>query len=100
MRMTHATAMILQALEAGHRYGFEIIDAVGVRSGTVYPVLRRLEEQGLVRSRWEDVTVARDESRPPRKYYELTDAAAPMLERARDRFPYTGTIPDREPSRA
>lgn len=87
MRMTHATARVLQALEAGCRYGFEIIESTRVRSGTVYPLLRRLEESGLVRSRWEDIDVAREESRPARKYYELTDRAAPALAAATERFP-------------
>ena len=88
-RMTYPTAMVLQALERGHRYGFDIIEATGVRSGTVYPLLRRLEEGGLVRSRWEPVSRARSDRRPPRKYYELTPKAAPLLERARARFPAT-----------
>ncbi len=99
-RMTYSTSMVLQALESGHCYGFEIIDAVGVRSGTVYPLLRRLEEARLVRSRWEAVAVARSSNRPPRKYYELTSAAEPVLALARQRFPAPHLSPDGERSRA
>jgi DNA-binding PadR family transcriptional regulator len=84
---------VLQALDAGCRHGFEIIEAVGVRSGTVYPVLRRLEEQGLVKSRWEPVREARDAGRPPRRYYELTRAADSLLERAREAFPADRHLP-------
>lgn len=91
MRMTYATAMVLQALDAGHRYGFDIIEAVGVRSGTVYPILRRLEDAGLVRSAWEPVEVSRSSQRPPRKYYELTDTAPELVAAARRRFP-TGPL--------
>jgi DNA-binding PadR family transcriptional regulator len=87
VRMTYATALVLEALDRGHAYGFDIIDATGLRSGTVYPLLRRLEEARLVRSKWERVTEARRENRPPRKYYELQPAAAPVLEEARARFP-------------
>ncbi len=87
MRVTYATAMVLQALAAGHRYGFDIIDAVGVRSGTVYPILRRLGEAGMVRSSWEPVAVSRSSQRPPRKYYELTETAESLVAAARDRFP-------------
>ena len=87
IRMTYAAALVLEALDRGHVYGFEIIDATRLRSGTVYPLLRRLEEAGLVRSRWEKVAEARRESRPPRKYYELREAAAPVLAAARTRFP-------------
>jgi DNA-binding PadR family transcriptional regulator len=85
--MTYAAAMVLQALERGYRYGFDIVEATGVRSGTVYPILRRLEEAKLVRSKWEPVTVARASHRPPRKYYEVTAAAHDLLATARARFP-------------
>lgn len=87
IRMTYATALVLEALDQGHEYGFDIIDATRLRSGTVYPLLRRLEEVGLVRSKWERVGEARRENRPTRKYYELRPAAAPVLEAAHERFP-------------
>ena len=87
IRMTYATALVLEALDQGHEYGFDIIDVTGIRSGTVYPLLRRFEDAKLVRSKWESVAIARAENRPPRKYYELTEAAGPMLQAARDRFP-------------
>ena len=87
MRMTYATAMVLQALDGGSRHGFDIIDATGLRSGTVYPLLRRLEDAGLVKSSCEAVAVARSSNRPPRKYYRLTTASDPMLLSARKRFP-------------
>ncbi len=87
IRLTYATALVLEALDQGYAYGFDIIDATPLRSGTVYPLLRRLEEVGLVRSKWEGVGTARKENRPPRKYYELQAAAAPVLEAARARFP-------------
>ena len=82
-RMTYATAVVLLALDRGYRYGFDIIDATGLGSGTVYPLLRRLEETRLIKSKWEHVAIARS----PRKYYELTPAADSVVELARDRFP-------------
>ena len=87
IRMTYASAMVLQALDRGSRHGFDIIDATRLRSGTVYPLLRRFEDASLVRSEWEDVEIARGENRPPRKYYELTSAAQPMVDLARSRYP-------------
>ncbi len=86
-RMTYPTALVLQALDRGHRYGFDIIDVTRLRSGTVYPLLRRLEEAGLVRSKWERVAIARSDNRPPRKYYELTDAGEELVALAEQRFP-------------
>ena len=72
MRLTYPTTLVLQALLQGHHHGFDIMDATGLPSGTVYPILRRLDAEGYVRSRWEKEGVARREQRPPRRYYELT----------------------------
>jgi PadR family transcriptional regulator PadR len=74
VRITYPTALVLHALFAGHHHGFDIMDATGLPSGTVYPILRRLEAEGCTRSRWEKEGVARREQRPPRRYYELTAA--------------------------
>jgi DNA-binding PadR family transcriptional regulator len=72
MRLTQPTALVLQALLAGRHHGFDIMEATGLPSGTVYPILRRLDAEGLVRSRWESQAVAQRDQRPPRRYYELT----------------------------
>ena len=53
--------------------------ATGLPSGTVYPILRRLDAEGCVRSKWEKEGVARREQRPPRRYYELTGAGKRLL---------------------
>lgn len=80
--MTQASALILQALAADYRYGFDVMDATGLASGTVYPVLRRLEEARLVRGRWEDGPTAHRGGRPQRRLYELTRAGEEMLPEA------------------
>ena len=87
MRLTRPTALVLVALSRGLRHGFDVVDATGLESGTVYPILRRLDDAGCVRSRWEPVTHAREEGRPPRRYYELTGAGAAMLRDALARHP-------------
>ena len=84
--MTYQTALVLEALAAGRHHGFDIMDATDLPSGTIYPILRRLDEEGLVRSRWEKDTVARREQRPPRRYYELTAAGETRLAEARARY--------------
>jgi PadR family transcriptional regulator, regulatory protein PadR len=84
--MTYQTALVLEALAAGRHYGWDVMDATDLPSGTVYPILRRIEEDGLVRARWERDGVARREQRPPRRYYELTPAGAVRLGEARARF--------------
>ncbi|MGD8867203.1 MAG: PadR family transcriptional regulator [Gemmatimonadales bacterium] len=70
---------VLQAVAHGYRYGFDIMDATGIPSGTVYPALNRLERNGLLRSRWEAASVAHVEKRPPRRYYSITAAGADVL---------------------
>ena len=86
MNYTIPTALILEALERGARHGFEIMDAVGLPSGTVYPALRRLEHEGLIASAWEDAALAADEQRPARRYYEINEFGAGYLAEARKRF--------------
>ena len=70
---------VLAAISQGIRYGFDIMDAAELPSGTVYPVLGRLERDGYVRSKWESHAVAQREKRPPRRYYEITAAGSRTL---------------------
>lgn len=77
---------VLQALAQGHRFGFDIMDVTHLPSGTVYPALRRLESQGLVRSDWETDKEARDNARPRRRYYELTSTGKAQLADADSRY--------------
>lgn len=93
MNLTLPTTLVLQALAVGHQYGFDIMDATGLPSGTVYPVLRRLEKEGLVQADWEDAQVARDEQRPPRRYYALTPSGEALLVTARARYRMPRQIP-------
>jgi PadR family transcriptional regulator, regulatory protein PadR len=84
--LSYTVAVILQALDNGYQYGFDIMDVTGLPSGTVYPALRRLEEAGHVRSKWEKHTIAQQELRPPRKYYELTKEGREALAEALQRY--------------
>jgi PadR family transcriptional regulator, regulatory protein PadR len=88
--MTHATALVLRALATGHTHGFDIMEVSGLPSGTVYPVLRRLERAEKVRSSWEDQSRARDAGRPRRRVYHLTAAGERVAARAADRLADAG----------
>ena len=92
IRMTHSTAMVLQALANGHAYGFEIMDNTGLPGGTIYPALRRIEAAGLVDSEWEEGGIAQQEGRPARKYYRLTNAGSDALQEAAQRFRIVGLM--------
>ncbi|HLK35040.1 MAG TPA: helix-turn-helix transcriptional regulator, partial [Terriglobales bacterium] len=70
---------------AAHHYGFDVMDVTGLPSGTVYPALRRLEQERLIVSRWEESSTAKQ--RPARKYYRLTRAGSTALHSLQQRYP-------------
>jgi PadR family transcriptional regulator len=77
---------VLGAVSRAVRYGFDIMDATGLPSGTVYPVLGRLERDGYVRSKWESQVLAQREKRPPRRYYEITASGARVLAESAEHY--------------
>ena len=87
VKLSHTAAIILQAIHAGHVYGFSVMEMTGLPSGTVYPALRRLERDGLIRSNWEPQSAADAELRPLRKYYKVTRSGKATLEASLKRYP-------------
>ncbi|QNK80503.1 PadR family transcriptional regulator [Nakamurella sp. PAMC28650] len=72
--MTLSTQAVLRALLTDptcERYGLEISAATGLPSGTLHPILARIEHLGWVESDWESI-VPQKEGRPRRRYYRLT----------------------------
>jgi DNA-binding PadR family transcriptional regulator len=64
--------MLLTALVREPRewqYGYELSKITGLKSGTLYPILIRLSEQGLLQTAWRD---SEEPGRPPRHIYRLT----------------------------
>ena len=86
-RLTYPTALVIGAVARGFRYGFDVSDVTGLPSGTVYPILRRLEDAGALRSRWEEARLAQAEQRPPRRYYTVTANGAKLVREAHARYP-------------
>jgi PadR family transcriptional regulator, regulatory protein PadR len=87
-RMTLPTQLVLRAMLADpsqEMYGLQICAEAGLPSGTIHPILARLEGLGWLESRWEDAS-PREEGRPRRRYYALTaggtEAARTALARA------------------
>lgn len=65
------------------RYGYELRQALAekgmaIEEGTLYPLLRRLETQGLLHSEW------RTEDGPPRRYYSLNANGRKLLSKLTD----------------
>src|SRR5215510_155476 len=91
--LSYGSAAILHAVASGRQFGFDIMEATGLTSGTVYPALERLESRGLVKSRWESEAAAHREGRPARRYFTLTAAGATALKAALDRYKALRPIP-------
>ncbi len=75
--------LVLKLLELEPKYGYQLISELKEKSngifllkeGTLYPILYRLEEEGLVASQWSEAKG----KRPPRKYYVITKAGEGTL---------------------
>ncbi len=72
--------LVLQVLSDEETYGYELVTRLtdrglaGISTGTVYPVLNRLEKEGLLGSR-----LVASSAGPARKYYGITDQGAAAL---------------------
>ena len=75
-RPSPQTLLVLEALArepSGWRHGYDIAHETGLRSGTLYPVLIRLADRGMLEARWEDGA----EPRGPRRHlYRITAEGA------------------------
>lgn len=74
IRFTVAVAKVVSALlEApdADRYGLDLIRTTGLPSGTVYPILERLQRAGWLTAHWEPIDPGMA-GRPARRYYRLT----------------------------
>jgi DNA-binding PadR family transcriptional regulator len=91
--LSMSAVVVLDAVARRIRHGFDIMDATGLPSGTVYPILGRLERDGYVRSRWESQTIALREKRPPRRYYEVTAGGAKALVQSIEHYRTLGGRP-------
>jgi PadR family transcriptional regulator PadR len=74
IQITTAVAKVLAAFvedPATDRYGLDLMRVTGLPSGTLYPILVRLQRAGWVDAHWEDVDPAAA-GRPARRYYAMT----------------------------
>ena len=73
------TLLDILAAEAGWLHGYSLMKATGLASGTLYPLLIRLADEGLVEPRWQEPV----KGRPPRHAYRITVAGLRRLAEAR-----------------
>jgi DNA-binding PadR family transcriptional regulator len=77
-RPSQQTVAVLQALAddpAVWRYGYELGRQVNLKAGSLYPILMRLSDRGLLESTWETDP---PQGRPPRHLYRLTSAGTEL----------------------
>ena len=90
-RFSRQTAALLAAMAAGHdawHHGYELAKQTGLKSGSLYPILIRLADRGLVEARWED---DQPSGRPRRHLYRLTASGVAAARAAEARAPEPGT---------
>lgn len=78
-KLSPKTALVLEVIAQGQIYGYGIMLNTGLPSGTIYPILSRLEKEELILSRWEKRPASEQDQRPSRKYYRLTTKANKLL---------------------
>jgi DNA-binding PadR family transcriptional regulator len=85
-KLGDAALLVLAAVARGCRFGFDVMDETGLKSGSVYRALSRLEMLRFVESSWEDADEALREKRPRRRYYRMTERGRKELSSARARI--------------
>jgi PadR family transcriptional regulator, regulatory protein PadR len=91
-RISPQTGLLLQALleePAQWRYGYDLSQQIGLKSGTLYPILMRLAKHYLLETRWEEPT---NSGRPPRHMYRLTGAGQRVAREERRTTPRRGRL--------
>ena len=77
-RLTHATLKVLACIMAGRQSemsGSQVAVSTGLASGSLYPILLRLERAGWLKSRWEKID-PKQAGRPRRRLYTMTAVGA------------------------
>ena len=91
LRATDATLRVVARLSQGQgtwHYGYELLAETGLKSGSLYPILMRLAELGLLDAMWEKEPSL---GRPPRHLYRLTPTGYRWLSEARSVRPARAT---------
>lgn len=71
------------------QYGYELSKTTGLKSGTLYPLLMRLAEHGLLQTDWKE---SDEPGRPPRHIYRLTAHGAKVARNEVDENPARRTV--------
>lgn len=86
----HRLLALFLAAPGEWRHGYELVQLTGVKTGTLYPLLIRLEAQGYLEAEWQPPSAA---GRPPRHAYRLTESGIGLAREAASVSP--GALPRR-----
>jgi DNA-binding PadR family transcriptional regulator len=79
-KQTRAALLAFLQEPQSWRYGYDLAQATGLKSGTLYPLLMRLHDQGFLEAEWQP---SMEVGRPPRHAYRLTPAGVVLARDAR-----------------
>lgn len=83
-RISPQTSAVLFALAeqgSGWSHGYDLCGRLGLKAGTLYPILMRLADRHQVEAEWEPVAT---KGRPPRHLYRLSPSGADLVRRLRE----------------
>src|SRR5258708_33459272 len=98
--LSYGSTAILHAIASGRQFGFDVMNATGLTSGSVYPALDRLESAGYLHSMRESGDVARAEGRPARRDFTLPGPGRIALHAALEEYRPLRPIPGLPSERA
>lgn len=87
-RQTRAVLAALLELPAAWSHGYDLMQRTALKSGTLYPLLMRLADRGLVEAEWQPPVPP---ARAPRHAYRLTKEGLNLARASADRAPTRGT---------
>ncbi len=91
VRLSPQTVLVFELFLASTRtwrYGYDISRETGLKSGTLYPILMRLSDHGLLETKWEP---SKEPGRPPRHMYRLNGEGIKVAREAVAKVP-TGVL--------
>jgi len=88
--------LALAEVPTAWRYGYELCQQLGLKPGSLYPILVRLADRGLLETSWETDAPP---GRPPRHLYRLTGAGRTLATELADAPPRQAAVPRRSEPR-
>ncbi len=89
---TTAVLLLLARQPSVWQHGYDLCQQTGIKAGSMYPILIRLADRGLLETAWEE---AAGQGRPPRHLYRLTGAGLRLVADLSNTVPAQGALGSR-----